>query len=191
MSGPTLTLEAAKAKPIGIDRGIYEKTTINKLARNSPWLKDTLDKLLFEHIQDAIKPVQSRYPDPDINPYLYENLMADVSRLLDRCLAYRRECADLERQAVSRALDYDLFGNISANDEDLNRLLTDTSPLTEIQRGQQATAAELAKLATTDSLKSLKSAYDGGAAAATDTISERANGPQSACRARKDFSISL
>jgi hypothetical protein len=149
--------------------GVFAKPTITKLAATSPWLSKvfTDDKLLFEQIRDAISAVKDK--NPGYNPYLYESLMADVSRLLDRCLAYRRECAGLESQAVTRALDYDLFGKMSANETKLNALQTSTASLVDTRDGQLSTAAALNGLAS-DNLKSFGAAYQGAAKAAGDAI---------------------
>src|SRR5262249_35863118 len=98
--------------PRQIERGVFETTEIRRLAKSSPWITNVFvdDKLLYEYIRDAVNEVKDK--DPPYNPFLYESLMADVSGALDRCLAYRRECASLESQAVNRALEYELFQNI-------------------------------------------------------------------------------
>jgi hypothetical protein len=41
--------------------------------------------------------------------YRYENLLSDVTTLLDKCLAYRREFNDLAASAVRQAMEYSLF----------------------------------------------------------------------------------
>jgi hypothetical protein len=157
--------------PRQVGKGVFELTNIQKLGKSSPWIKDVFfdDKLLFGHIRDAVNDVKAKVPP--YNPYLYESLMTDVSSALDRCLAYRRECAGLESQAVNRALEYDLFLKTSVNDETLNGLLTDTASLVKTQKGQADTAQALTKVG--DPLKSLAPAYTGGALAATGAIANQ------------------
>jgi hypothetical protein len=154
--------------PVHTPKGLFERATIQRLAQTSPWLSGVLPegKLLFEHIRDAITSVKDQ--DPPYFPYLYEKLMTDVSRALDRCLAYRRECAGLESQAVSRALEYELFQNTALTDDRLNNLLTDTTALAATKAGQQKTKDNLDGSA--DPLKLLEPSFGGSAAAADATI---------------------
>ena len=95
--------------------------------------------------------------------------MNDVGGALDRCLAYRRECAALESQAVTRALEYDLFLKTAANDDLLNNLLTDTAALLKTQKGQSDTAHALGGVGA-DPLKSFVPAYTQGALATADAV---------------------
>jgi len=154
--------------PRQVERGVFETTEIQRLAKTSPWITNVFvdDKLLYEYIRDAVNDVKDK--DPPYNPYLYESLMADVSAALDRCLAYRRECAGLESQAVNRALEYELFQKTSNTDALLNALLTDTSSLSEAQKGQDQTGKALAKVS--DNLKNLAPAYTGAAKATGKAI---------------------
>jgi hypothetical protein len=153
--------------PSHVDRGLFDLDKINNL-RGSPWLKDVFDdKLLFEHIRDAISSVNTK--DPPYNPYLYESLMTDVSRSLDRCLAYRRESASLESQAVGRALEYDLFNKTALKDTALNELITDTKALTSAKAGQSATGSGLDSLGD-NPLRKFAPAYLSGAQATDDSI---------------------
>jgi len=135
--------------------GIYDK--LDKL-KASPWLQDVFDKLIYEEIREAVLNVTrpSRY-----DPLLYERHLSDVSRLLDRCLAYRRECADLERQAINRALEYQLFTDMKEYSEELTSQLTATLPLERTRDGQAATGNALQ--AVKNELKALSPAYIGGA----------------------------
>jgi len=155
--------------------GVYSDSVLKQLGQNSSWLAAVFpdDKLLYEDIRDAVNSVKDAVPP--YNPYLYESLMADVSRLLDRCLAYRRECAALECAAVSRAMDYWLFGQISPNDATLNALLTDTSALVDTQKGQASSAQALNNAADATGLKAFAPSFGGSAAAATDAITVQNN----------------
>ena len=150
-------------------KGIYDRNNLEKLSQNSPWLRDVFGRLLFEEIRDAVQqiaPMRPRY-----NPYLYENLLSDISRLLDRCLVYRRDCADLERQAVNWALQYDLFDTLRPLTDQLNQSLTDSEGLQDIGSGQARTSQDV----DGTQLAPLAAAYTGAAAAATLEIQHQAD----------------
>jgi hypothetical protein len=115
----------------------FRSPQVVNLIAKKPMLKG-FDKLLYEYIREAI---QSTSPiTPIYNPYLYESLLSDVAKLLDRCLAYRRECADLEAQAVRRALEFELFEDLYPKALDLQNLATSTTAL-ERQRAASDTAS--------------------------------------------------
>lgn len=57
-----------------LDLGIYARQARNKISTQT-WFRDAFNKLLFQEIRDAIKPVAARRPR--FNPYLYENLLSD------------------------------------------------------------------------------------------------------------------
>jgi hypothetical protein len=70
------------------------------------WLQ-LFDKSFDQRTTEAISSAASLESPYDI--YRVEQLLGDMSELLDRCLAYRREYYDLDTQAVKSALDHDLF----------------------------------------------------------------------------------
>src|SRR5262245_1912511 len=74
--------------------------------RRFPWL-NFFDRLLDDDIRNALDPIATALPRYD--GYQVDDLINDVSRLLDRCLVYRREYTELEATAVKAAMDYDLF----------------------------------------------------------------------------------
>lgn len=47
--------------------------------------------------------------DPSHDPYQVEDHLEEIGRLLDNCLAYRREIYELQAQATKTALEYELF----------------------------------------------------------------------------------
>jgi len=47
--------------------------------------------------------------DPQYDPYQVEDHLEEISRLLDNCLAYRREIYELQGMATKTALEYELF----------------------------------------------------------------------------------
>ncbi len=96
------------------------------LIQSKPMLRG-LDILLYEHIRNAINSVASGLSP--YNPFLYEALLTDCARLLDRCFAYRRECCELEAQAVRRALEFDLIGDLYPMQKTLQNTLTDPTAL--------------------------------------------------------------
>ncbi len=49
--------------------------------------------------------------DPPYDPFQVEDLLADISKLLDRCLVYRREYEQLDTSAVKAVMDDQLFLN--------------------------------------------------------------------------------
>jgi hypothetical protein len=105
---------------------LYHVKRVQDLIENEEMLKG-LKKLLYQHIQETIKAALQE--DPPYNPYLYEMLFSDVAKLLDRCLSYRRECADLEALAVRRALEFDLFEDLHKKQLQLQTLLASTKAL--------------------------------------------------------------
>jgi hypothetical protein len=64
-------------------------------------------KTLDEVIIEAARAVENSRPPYD--PYRVEWLLEDISRLIDRIFAYRKEGYDLDVAATSWALDYELF----------------------------------------------------------------------------------
>src|SRR5262249_49415155 len=87
----------------------FRSTQVANLINKPNAILKESDPPLYEHFRSPIQAANTSTPVYD--PYLYESLMADVAKLLDRCLANRRECSDLEAQGVRRALEYDLFEN--------------------------------------------------------------------------------
>ncbi|WP_174285524.1 hypothetical protein [Sphingomonas bacterium] len=76
---------------------------LESLQKTTPWLKDfppPLDATLAE-----IATARSRI-DPRIDDFThFEDLLRDASKLLDRCLAYRREYLDLAVRAIQASRD--------------------------------------------------------------------------------------
>jgi hypothetical protein len=73
-----------------------------------PWLKAfekdmSVDAIIFDKTKDCAT------KQPQYDPYQIESLAASASKLLDRCLVYRRDMYDLEEKAIRRALEYQLF----------------------------------------------------------------------------------
>ena len=154
-----------------LNLGLYSARSIRALARTSPWIQDVFTRLLFEEIRSAIKPVQSQRPR--FNPYLYENLLSDISKALDRCLAYRLECASLEKGAIKAALDNQLFDDLFPISAALNQANTDSSALSDLEAGQTQAAQLLTKGG--GALSALAPAYTGAATAAADAITNQQN----------------
>jgi hypothetical protein len=63
----------------------------------------SLDAITSAHL----KPLADK--DPLYDPFQVEDHLEEVSRLLDNCLAYRREIYDLQALATKTALEYELF----------------------------------------------------------------------------------
>jgi hypothetical protein len=142
-------------------KDLYEDLKVQNLIKNRPMLSGWMDKLVYEHVREAVKHINLERPP--YNPYLYETLLSDVSKLLDRCLAYRRECYDLEAQGVRRALEYDLFRDMSAQEEALLRLVTSTDAIEAQETAQNRAADEFARVR--DLGKGFEALYRGGAIA--------------------------
>ena len=120
-------------------KNLYNDPKVKKLLGTKPMLSG-LDVLLYQHIRKAIK---DAFGDlPPYNPYLYESHLTDVSKLLDRCLANRRECADLEAQAIRRALEFDLFEATLPHETHLQELLTSTDALDKQKTAQEEAAKQ-------------------------------------------------
>lgn len=71
-----------------------------------PWLTPlvvSLDSITATEL----RPVADK--DPMFDPYQVEDHLEEITRLLDNCLAYRREIQDLQSLATKSALDYELF----------------------------------------------------------------------------------
>jgi hypothetical protein len=148
---------------------LYKDAKVQGLVKTKPMLKG-LDKLLYVHLREAIKDVQATVPP--YNPYLYEPLLADSSKLLDKCLAYRRECLDLESQAVRRALEYQLFTELAEDERSLNSHLTNTSALSAHATAQTNAASGF--MASDNDLRPFGALYAGGATAAQEAIDNEA-----------------
>jgi hypothetical protein len=115
----------------------FSHPRVQELILQEPMLRG-LDRRIFEHIRDAIKEVEPSFPP--YNPYLYEPLLTDVGKLLDRCLAYRREGYELEAQAVRTALEYDLFEKVAGTEADLIKTVTSTTAVDAQKAAQEAAA---------------------------------------------------
>ena len=79
--------------------------------------------------------------EPRFDPYEIEALLRDVSKSLDKCLTYRREAQDIDAQAITHALDYQLF-------EEQRNVLTDLeveAPMLERYRAEHAAHQSAAK----------------------------------------------
>lgn len=142
-------------------QNFFRSKQVRDLIQTKPMLKG-MGKLTFEYIRDAVVKVQGQ--EPPYNPYLYEPLFSDAGKLLDRCLAYRKEAFDLESQAVRRALEYQLFKEVKTDEEALNAQLTDTSALKVGAAGQRAAASEFRKGTSAD-FHPFGTAADAGASA--------------------------
>ncbi len=72
-----------------------------------PWLQP-FDQTFDDRIADYLSDLLHEHANP-YDPMPVEDLVSDVSAILNRCMLYRREIYDLEAQAVRQALDYELF----------------------------------------------------------------------------------
>ncbi len=84
-----------------------------------PWLKflaeaPDLDETLREELK-GITPTDARA----YNHRQFDSLLRDVSGLLDRCLAYRREYQELSGEALRQAMDYKFFDDQRQVSEEL------------------------------------------------------------------------
>lgn len=81
-----------------------------ELAKSYKWLEE-----LIPSTDDDIVKALEPWKDADKTNYLKQNFelhLSDLSRLLDRCLAYRREYNELQASATRQALDYQLFTDL-------------------------------------------------------------------------------
>jgi hypothetical protein len=117
--------------------------------RGNEWLKD-FEKPLDIEVLAAIQALD--LTPPPYEPLLVEQLLTDVSSLLDRCLAYRREAYELELSAVSYAAEYSLFLDLAPINEQVELLslkaaqaLAKEPPVDDSPKGPIATKWRLMK----------------------------------------------
>jgi len=114
-----------------------------RLSKNAAWLH-----AFAEPIDIAALPrIQSRLQN---SPFAYdclllEQLLTDVSALVERCLSYRREARDLEIASVRTCLDYEEFTERSKLDEELELLGVRFSQISREQAAYTKAASEFDK----------------------------------------------
>ncbi|CUU14762.1 hypothetical protein CDS [Bradyrhizobium sp.] len=91
----------------------YRQWTIKKAelrAKGYDWLPVLLDGAsTLDVVINAAAAKAKSIPINPYDPYRVEQLLGDVSRLLDRIFSYRKEGYDLDIAATTWALDYQLF----------------------------------------------------------------------------------
>jgi hypothetical protein len=116
-----------------------------------PWLPilygngSTLDDVIFSAVTTA-STATNHY-----DPYRVEQLLADVSRLLDRTFSYRKQGYDLDIAATTWALDYQLFEDQLARQVALEQQ-TYVGTQRQIERDAQGKALAAFGAATNDAL---------------------------------------
>src|SRR5262245_34370072 len=91
--------------PTDLDRIRKECAQASEFKELLPRTNGTLD----EDINQTVGSLVGKIPPWD--PYQVDDILVDVSRLLDRCLAYRREVQDIDVLAIKQVLEFDLFKN--------------------------------------------------------------------------------
>lgn len=86
------------------------RSLTDDLRQSYPWLGDLGDEgILNKDVTATFQRWRAEHDKFVYDSQRFEDHLADVSRLLDRVLGYRREYNDLAGAAVRQALEYDLF----------------------------------------------------------------------------------
>lgn len=154
------------------DRNVTAWLDLKKtLADTSPWVGK-----FFVALDDAVSKrlagIRISAPPP-YEPQLLEDLLNDITELLDRALLYRRDANDLEVLAVRHAVDFKLFLDSDPLDTELAELVL-SSDQSQVQATMNAEAAgHFAAAATADPLAAgLRSQADGLSQAAGLTLAK-------------------
>lgn len=155
---------AKMAKPIEKTRGLFVEPSVKALQVKYQWMSG-LDKLAYEHIRDVVQECDKKIPPYD--GLLYEALLSDASKSLDRCVAYRNQCSDLEAQAVRRALEYSLFQDTYEQQMALQDLQTETAALVNQKKAYDLSAAAFGNTTIDNGFKAL---HKGSAESIADQV---------------------
>jgi len=141
-----------------------------EVAEQVTWLKIFVEPI-EKKIADRLKPFRNE--QPHYEPLHVELLLGDVSRLLDSCLAYRREANDLDATATKTALEIQLFEKLKDKDKELGKLGLAAEQSEKLADAQKK-AAEAFGLTTEEG----SSAISGDLAAMKKGMGEQAVGAQ-------------
>lgn len=112
-------------------RRLCEQKYLHEIFSNSP------DERICEVLKDLGGGASYRYK---YEPLLLNILLPDLSSLVERCLAYRREARELEILAVRSAMDYEQFRATAPIDQQLDKINAQNG-LKEIAKRTQSAAA--------------------------------------------------
>lgn len=116
--------------------------TKERLSISYPWLAAFAQPIEFAALAKVhdVRKNNLRYEH-----LLVEPLLRDISALIERCLAYRREARDLEIAAVRTCLEYEEFLERSKLDEELELLGLRTEQLSAEERFYAKASMEFGK----------------------------------------------
>ena len=116
------------------------------------WLMFALDGPSVDEMLKA--QLRNSSPSSPLNydPLRYDDMLSDVSSLLDRCLTYRREYEELKASAIRQGLEYQLFKTQTPSVKAIEMSAWQLDLRSADAQGQEATAAKFGLASGSDKL---------------------------------------